>query len=460
MRILDNVDLLASISQLFVKPKDKKQYPVKSKQNLLVKSLETIVEVEKKTELEEEADVLSEIEEEKLESELDAGEGSSERSDGPRGIHQAFSVMSTSFMKSGVLVQEGFTKPFQSCQEHHVRPQGEGDRHGNCFSLPTSDIAKEYLHFFCNPPLCHRDIKSSNILLYEHFVAKVQNICTRLPKKKSYKDLVQVLVVDRKAAGNSLSMHATQIKEGQVLYFLDEETGWALEVDELKKQLEEARSKGISVRALVVINPENPTGQTGPIVPDAMVVQEPFVYIPEETIREALKVILDARNQPMLIHCKRGKASLLRSSWFSSASCFHDTTTVAFGFPDADARSVFLSASHWLRRRVPEEAAQVVPVFGVRQVHALRTPAMQFTEFNSSILWVIRDCMSSQQLVDFIREHIDTLASEYLLPIKEPLLELERPPIFSAQDWLRKSGVHWSYFVEAASFCAVIHSNL
>jgi glycogen phosphorylase len=78
MRILDNVDLLASISQLFVKLKDKKQSPVKSKQNLLVKSLETIVEVEKKTELEEEADVLSEIEEEKLESELDAGEGSSE----------------------------------------------------------------------------------------------------------------------------------------------------------------------------------------------------------------------------------------------------------------------------------------------------------------------------------------------------------------------------------------------
>jgi glycogen phosphorylase len=48
-------------------PKTKKQSPAKSKQNLLVKSLETIVEVEK-TELEEEADVLSEIEEEKLES--------------------------------------------------------------------------------------------------------------------------------------------------------------------------------------------------------------------------------------------------------------------------------------------------------------------------------------------------------------------------------------------------------
>jgi hypothetical protein len=32
-------------------------------------------------------------------------------------------------------VQEGFTKPFESCQEHHVHPQGEGDRHGDCFSL-------------------------------------------------------------------------------------------------------------------------------------------------------------------------------------------------------------------------------------------------------------------------------------------------------------------------------------
>ncbi|PON52167.1 Protein-tyrosine phosphatase SIW14-like [Parasponia andersonii] len=35
--------------------------------------------------------------------------------------------------------------------------------------------------------------------------------------------------------------------------------------------------------------------------------QEPFVNIPEETIREALKVVLDVRNHPLLIHCKRGK---------------------------------------------------------------------------------------------------------------------------------------------------------
>ncbi|RVW23278.1 putative tyrosine-protein phosphatase [Vitis vinifera] len=34
---------------------------------------------------------------------------------------------------------------------------------------------------------------------------------------------------------------------------------------------------------------------------------EPFVNIPEDTIREALKVVLDVRNHPLLIHCKRGK---------------------------------------------------------------------------------------------------------------------------------------------------------
>ncbi|OMO76873.1 Protein-tyrosine phosphatase, SIW14-like protein [Corchorus capsularis] len=35
--------------------------------------------------------------------------------------------------------------------------------------------------------------------------------------------------------------------------------------------------------------------------------KEPFVNIPEETIKEALKVVLDVKNHPLLIHCKRGK---------------------------------------------------------------------------------------------------------------------------------------------------------
>ncbi|KAL9260559.1 Alanine aminotransferase 2, mitochondrial-like protein [Drosera capensis] len=55
----------------------------------------------------------------------------------------------------------------------------------------------------------------------------------------------------------SIALHGGTL----VPYYLDEATGWGLEVSEVKRQLEEARSKGIIVRALVVINPGNPTGQ-------------------------------------------------------------------------------------------------------------------------------------------------------------------------------------------------------
>ncbi|KAL9145039.1 hypothetical protein ABFS82_13G013400 [Erythranthe guttata] len=35
--------------------------------------------------------------------------------------------------------------------------------------------------------------------------------------------------------------------------------------------------------------------------------KEPFVNIPEDKIREALRVATDVKNHPLLIHCKRGK---------------------------------------------------------------------------------------------------------------------------------------------------------
>ncbi|KZV16130.1 putative tyrosine-protein phosphatase [Dorcoceras hygrometricum] len=35
--------------------------------------------------------------------------------------------------------------------------------------------------------------------------------------------------------------------------------------------------------------------------------KEPYVNIPDDTIRSALEVLLDVRNRPLLIHCKRGK---------------------------------------------------------------------------------------------------------------------------------------------------------
>ncbi|KAK2969999.1 hypothetical protein RJ640_008339 [Escallonia rubra] len=55
----------------------------------------------------------------------------------------------------------------------------------------------------------------------------------------------------------SIALHGGTL----VPYYLDEAAGWGLEPSELKKQLEAAKAKGITVRALVVINPGNPTGQ-------------------------------------------------------------------------------------------------------------------------------------------------------------------------------------------------------
>jgi alanine transaminase len=49
-----------------------------------------------------------------------------------------------------------------------------------------------------------------------------------------------------------------------VPYYLNEEANWGLEVQELQRSVDAAKSKGIKTRALVVINPGNPTGQCLP----------------------------------------------------------------------------------------------------------------------------------------------------------------------------------------------------
>uniref|UniRef100_A0A7N0TE78 Aminotransferase class I/classII large domain-containing protein n=1 Tax=Kalanchoe fedtschenkoi TaxID=63787 RepID=A0A7N0TE78_KALFE len=46
-----------------------------------------------------------------------------------------------------------------------------------------------------------------------------------------------------------------------VPYYLEETENWALDINNLRQSVAKARSNGISVRAMVIINPGNPTGQ-------------------------------------------------------------------------------------------------------------------------------------------------------------------------------------------------------
>jgi len=48
----------------------------------------------------------------------------------------------------------------------------------------------------------------------------------------------------------------------EVGYDLDEENHWALSVDALQKQVDKAREQGLNPKAMVIINPGNPTGNT------------------------------------------------------------------------------------------------------------------------------------------------------------------------------------------------------
>jgi alanine transaminase len=43
-------------------------------------------------------------------------------------------------------------------------------------------------------------------------------------------------------------------------YFLDEDNAWGLKPAELEANIEAAKNEGVNARAIVVINPGNPTG--------------------------------------------------------------------------------------------------------------------------------------------------------------------------------------------------------
>ena len=76
----------------------------------------------------------------------------------------------------------------------------------------------------------------------------------------------------------------------QVDYYLNEATGWSMKLDEIERRLGEARAKGINVRALAVINPGNPTGQSMPKEDIADVIRfcadENIVLLADEVYQE------------------------------------------------------------------------------------------------------------------------------------------------------------------------------
>jgi len=70
-----------------------------------------------------------------------------------------------------------------------------------------------------------------------------------------------------------------------VPYYLDESSGWSTDVESMRQALKDAQKKGISVRAVVVINPGNPTG--GSLAP------EPVKAVLEMAAEEKLVVMAD-----------------------------------------------------------------------------------------------------------------------------------------------------------------------
>ncbi|KAL6846187.1 hypothetical protein ACP4OV_023635 [Aristida adscensionis] len=79
-----------------------------------------------------------------------------------------------------------------------------------------------------------------------------------------------------------------------VPYNLTEDCGWGLEIFEVKRCLEDARSVGLTVRAMVVINPGNPTGKVLSITNQEEIVEfcrkEGLVILADEVYQDNVYV--------------------------------------------------------------------------------------------------------------------------------------------------------------------------
>jgi len=68
-------------------------------------------------------------------------------------------------------------------------------------------------------------------------------------------------------------------------YYMNEQTGWQLDFSELERSIEDARKKGKKCKALVIINPGNPTG--------SILSEETIKKVLEFSVKNRLVVIAD-----------------------------------------------------------------------------------------------------------------------------------------------------------------------
>jgi glutamate--glyoxylate aminotransferase len=92
------------------------------------------------------------------------------------------------------------------------------------------------------------------------FVSNGASECARMVLQamiRGESDGIMVPIPQYPLYSASIALYGGQL----VPYYLDEDNGWSLNVDELQRSLDAAKSKGINVRGMVFINPGNPTGQ-------------------------------------------------------------------------------------------------------------------------------------------------------------------------------------------------------
>jgi len=115
-----------------------------------------------------------------------------------------------------------------------------------------------------------------------------------------------------------------------VPYELDEATGWSLNLNTVRKSIQDARRKGINVRAMVFINPGNPTGNCLSDVELAelctLAHEEGFVLFADEVYQE------NVYGTRPFISCKKVLASM-GQPWANQVELvsFHTVSKGAYG---------------------------------------------------------------------------------------------------------------------------------